>query len=270
MEIEEFRWYKSLVLFGCGEDPYDIDADDPDVKLIPGLLEKCIIPKLSGLFEHVWDPLSTKQTTLAIELIRGMAEVYPNFHAQNKTTQSLFAAITTRLRRSVSDDVFVPLYPKSLLDSKTSGALIFFQRQFWSCVKLMGNILMWEGLILSARLQEMAIDGLLNRYLLLALQHSHLYYDSLEKAKAIVAALPKQWFSDQQQTTMASLEALARYLATLAASMQRSSAGCPEAERKKARNGIKKVVQLLIQLRSIDKARLVAREHNMEEQVKDV
>ena len=51
----------------------------------------------------------------------------------------------------------------------------------------------------------------------------------------IVAALPKQWFSDQQQTTMASLEALARYLATLAASMQRSSAGCPEAERKKAR-----------------------------------
>ena len=37
-----------------------------------------------------------------------------------------------------------------------------------------------------------------------------------------------------------------------------------------ARNGIKKVVQLLIQLRSIDKARLVAREHNMEEQVKDV
>lgn len=51
----------------------------------------------------------------------------------------------------------------------------------------------------------------------------------------IVAALPKQWFSDQQQTTMASLEALARFLATLAASMQRSSAGCPEAERKKAR-----------------------------------
>ena len=48
MEIEEFRWYKSLVLFGCGEDPYDIDADDPDVKLIPGLLDKCIIPKLTG------------------------------------------------------------------------------------------------------------------------------------------------------------------------------------------------------------------------------
>ena len=41
----------------------------------------------TGLFEHVWDPLSQKQTTLAIKLIRGMAEVYPNFQAQNKTTQ---------------------------------------------------------------------------------------------------------------------------------------------------------------------------------------
>lgn len=99
----------------------------------------------------------------------------------------------------------------------------------------MGNILRWEGLISSARLQEMAVDGLLNRYLLLALQHSHLYYDSLEKAKAITATFPKQWFSEQQQKTLPSLEALARYLATLAASMQRSCAGCPEAEKKKAR-----------------------------------
>ena len=37
-----------------------------------------------------------------------------------------------------------------------------------------------------------------------------------------------------------------------------------------SRNGIKKVIQLLVQLRSVDKARLVAKEHNMEEQVKDI
>ena len=56
----------------------------------------------------------------------------------------------------------------------------------------MGNILKWEGLISSARLQEMAVDGLLNRYLLLALQHSHLYYDSLEKAKAVSTVILPQ------------------------------------------------------------------------------
>ena len=49
LEIEDFRWYKSLVLFGCGDDPYDIDVDDPDVKLIPIVLEKSLIPKLTGI-----------------------------------------------------------------------------------------------------------------------------------------------------------------------------------------------------------------------------
>lgn len=49
IEIEDFRWYKSLVLFGCGDDPYDIDIEDPDVKLIPMVLEKSLIPKLTGI-----------------------------------------------------------------------------------------------------------------------------------------------------------------------------------------------------------------------------
>ena len=51
----------------------------------------------------------------------------------------------------------------------------------------------------------------------------------------ITATFPKQWFNEQQQTTVPSLEALARFLATLALNIQRSCAGCPEAEKKKAR-----------------------------------
>lgn len=60
MEIEDFRWYKSLVLFGCGDDPYDIDVDDPDVKLIPIVLEKSLIPKLTGIrfLFHCFLPMS--------------------------------------------------------------------------------------------------------------------------------------------------------------------------------------------------------------------
>ena len=41
-------WYRSAVLFGVGSDPYAIDADDADVKLLPSLVEKTLIAKLTG------------------------------------------------------------------------------------------------------------------------------------------------------------------------------------------------------------------------------
>ena len=41
-------WYKSIVLFGVGSNPYDVDADDTDLKLLPSLLEKTVLTKLTG------------------------------------------------------------------------------------------------------------------------------------------------------------------------------------------------------------------------------
>lgn len=68
--------------------------------------------------------------------------------------------MVTRIRKTLDDDVFVPLYPKMyvppispfvesiglllafiisiyrLLENTSLGANAFFQRQFWSCVKV--------------------------------------------------------------------------------------------------------------------------------------
>ena len=52
--MEDFRWYKSLVLFGCGDDPYDINSEDTDVKLIPTVLENSMIPKLTGMYSKCY------------------------------------------------------------------------------------------------------------------------------------------------------------------------------------------------------------------------
>ena len=67
MEIEDFRWYKSLVLFGCGDDPYDIDVDDPDVKLIPVVLEKTLITKLTGIVFNSEKKLAIKLSLKTIK-----------------------------------------------------------------------------------------------------------------------------------------------------------------------------------------------------------
>lgn len=71
--------------------------------------------------------------------------------------------IVLRTRRTLDEDIFLPLYPKkyvgynknpwksqellaylhiyscflsSVMDNKNSGAYLFYQRQFWSCVKV--------------------------------------------------------------------------------------------------------------------------------------
>ena len=49
------------------------------------------------------------------------------------------------------------------LENTSSPRYLFYQRQFWSCVKLLGNITQWAGLISPEILQELVLDGLLNR-----------------------------------------------------------------------------------------------------------
>lgn len=46
----------------------------------------------------------------------------------------------------------------------------FFQRQFGTAVKLLRNLLAWQGVVADRVLRDVAISSLLNRYLLAALR----------------------------------------------------------------------------------------------------
>lgn len=48
----------------------------------------------------------------------------------------------------------------------------FFQRQFANAVKLLSNIVRWQGLLSDEVICEIAIDSLLNRYLLMGIRIS--------------------------------------------------------------------------------------------------
>lgn len=48
----------------------------------------------------------------------------------------------------------------------------FFQRQTVSAIKLLRNLLCWQGVVSDLVLQEVALGALLNRYLMVALRTS--------------------------------------------------------------------------------------------------
>ena len=46
-DFEELRWYESLIFYGFKEGEV-IDKEDDDVKLLPAIVDKILLPKLSG------------------------------------------------------------------------------------------------------------------------------------------------------------------------------------------------------------------------------
>ncbi|XP_036379986.1 PAX3- and PAX7-binding protein 1 [Megalops cyprinoides] len=264
--FEYMLWFESLLFYGCEEQP-KMQKGDLDVSLLPAIVERVIVPKLAVLADQVWDPLSSSQTTRLVAFMHKLIKGYPTvLHGDNKNTQELLKTIVLRTRRTLDNDVFMPLYPKNVLENKNSGPYLFFQRQFWSCVKLLGNILQWHGILSNSALRELAVDSTLNRYILSALQATEPGEESVEKSQSVVECFPQQWFSSLKgQQTLPQLENFCRYLKHLASTIYRVSMGGSDVERRNAREHIKEVVKLLGRMNALDHVIAVATEHGIKD-----
>ncbi|XP_075767003.1 PAX3- and PAX7-binding protein 1 [Pelodiscus sinensis] len=264
-DFESMLWFESLLFYGCEEQ--EQEKDDADISLLPTIVERVVLPKLTVLAESIWDPFSTTQTSRMVAITQKLVNGYPSVvNAENKNTQTLLKALLLRMRRTLDDDVFMPLYPRNILENKNSGPYLFFQRQFWSSVKLLGNFLQWYGILSNKTLQELSIDGLLNRYILMAFQNSEYGEDSIKKAQSVIACFPKQWFANLKgDKTISQLENFCRYLIHLADTIYRNSIGCSDVEKRNAREHIKQIVKLLASIRALDHAVAVANDHNVKE-----
>ncbi|NXN84788.1 GCFC2 factor, partial [Bombycilla garrulus] len=98
------------------------------------------------------------------------------------------------MKKSVEEDVFIPLYPKSTVEDKSSLRSKFQERRFWSAVKLLSNVVLWDGIIPEDKVRDLGLSKLLNRYLLLNILNTPLGLDSIEKCNKVVACLPERWF----------------------------------------------------------------------------
>uniref|UniRef100_A0A7N8X937 PAX3 and PAX7 binding protein 1 n=2 Tax=Mastacembelus armatus TaxID=205130 RepID=A0A7N8X937_9TELE len=266
--FEYMLWFESLLFYGF-EEHSTLQRGDGDIGLLPAIVEKVILSKLTVLAEQVWDPLSSSQTTRLVGFIQRLMKGYPTvLHGDNRYTQELLKTIVLRTRRTLDEDVFLPLYPKNVLENKNSSPYLFYERQFWSCVKLLGNILQWEGILSSSCLKDLALDSTLNRYILSALQTTDTAEDNVQKCQkvGVTFSLPAHWFSGlKNQQTLPQLEPFCRYLAHLANSLYRSTMGKSDVERRTAKEQVKEVVKMLGHMNALDHIVTVASEHGIKD-----
>uniref|UniRef100_A0A673ASQ6 PAX3 and PAX7 binding protein 1 n=1 Tax=Sphaeramia orbicularis TaxID=375764 RepID=A0A673ASQ6_9TELE len=85
--FEYMLWFESLLFYGFEENSV-LQKGEADISLLPAIVEKVIISKLTVLAEQVWDPLSSSQTARLVGFIHRLMKGYPTvLHGDNQYTQ---------------------------------------------------------------------------------------------------------------------------------------------------------------------------------------
>uniref|UniRef100_A0A452IDZ4 GCF C-terminal domain-containing protein n=1 Tax=Gopherus agassizii TaxID=38772 RepID=A0A452IDZ4_9SAUR len=165
--LNEMPWFRAIEEFTDAKNmPQSKRNDDPDQTILPTIIEKTILPKITGFVEHVWDPLSTSQTVSLVQLCKNVFEEHSlSKNESSKAKEDLVNSIVSRMKKSIEED-------------------------------LLSNILLWDGIILEDTLHELGLGKLLNRYLLLILLNAPPGPDNVEKCNKVVACLPERWFKE--------------------------------------------------------------------------
>ncbi|XP_041888788.1 intron Large complex component GCFC2 isoform X3 [Corvus kubaryi] len=197
-ELEEMPWFRAIEEFSDAENVSESKRDDDhDKEVLPRVIEKTILPKITAFVKSVWDPLSTSQTKNLVQLCNNIfGRQILSKNESSRAREDLMNTVVLRMKKSVEEDVFIPLYPKSTVEDKSSLRSKFQERRFWSAVKLLSNVVLWDGIIQEDKVRDLGLNKLLNRYLLLNILNTPLGLDNIEKCNKVVACLPERWFQD--------------------------------------------------------------------------
>ncbi|KAF6731126.1 GC-rich sequence DNA-binding factor 2 [Oryzias melastigma] len=196
-EFENHPWFLVVETFCHGHGHEELEHTDRQT--LSSTIEKTVLPKMTAFVELVWDPMSHQQSASLSGVCHRLKEDYSIFQGeQSKPVKGFIEAVIQRLRNCVDEDVFIPLYPKRCLDDRSSPQCRFRDQQFWTGVKLLGNMGRWDLLLPEAVLKELMLDKLLNRYLMITLC-SQTLSNTTSACKKIAESFPISWFEGDSQ-----------------------------------------------------------------------
>ncbi|XP_053919115.1 intron Large complex component GCFC2 isoform X2 [Cuculus canorus] len=256
-ELEEMPWFRAIEEFS---DARNISAskrdDDPDGVVLPKVMDKTILPKITAFVKSMWDPLSTSQTKNLVQLCNNLLEKQVlSKNECSRAKEDLINMVVQRMKKSIEEDVFIPLYPKSTVEDKSSLCSKFQERRFWSAVKLLSNVLLWDGIVQEDTIRDLGLSKLLNRYLLLNLINTPPGPDNVEKCRKVVACFPEGWFQELRSgSTLPELLNFCQHLLQCARALHKNNHS----------NETKEVLLLLVKIKALGVVEDFIEEHKLE------
>ncbi|TKS69933.1 DNA-binding factor 2 GC-rich sequence [Collichthys lucidus] len=193
--FENLPWFTAVETFCHGHGHEELEHTDRQT--LSNIIEKTVLPKITAFVELVWDPVCRHQSVCLADVCHRLKEDYSIFEGeQSKPVKAFINAVINRLRSCVDEDVFIPLYPKKLLEDQSSPQCRFRDQQFWTAIKLLGNMGKWDLLLPELVLKELMLDKLLNRYLMITVCSQTLCND-VDACGKIADSLPLSWLKGE-------------------------------------------------------------------------
>ncbi|XP_031702532.1 intron Large complex component GCFC2 [Anarrhichthys ocellatus] len=197
-DFENLPWFTAVETFCHGHGHEELEHTDRET--LSNVIEKTVLPKITAYVELVWDPMSRRQSVCLSDVCHRLKEDYSIFEGeQSKPVKVFKEAVIGRLRSCVDEDVFIPLYTKKFLEDRLSPQCRFRDQQFWTAVKLLGNMGKWDLLLPESALKELMLDKLLNRYLMITMCSQTLYNNAVHACTKIGDSLPLSWFKGENE-----------------------------------------------------------------------
>ena len=117
--LTQHQWLRDACCMGIDErgkaifDDTELATHDDVVNVVPGIVDKCIVPRLTEIITRIFDPLSSGHCrALAAQLLELRTLGSNVLEPKSKSMQRLYSALVQRVRTTLDDDLFMPLFAK--------------------------------------------------------------------------------------------------------------------------------------------------------------
>ena len=108
--IDQMEWHRSLSTYSWS--PKETESSlsaDPDRRLVSIVVEKVVLPKVTGLVKVAYDPLSTSQTSRLTGLLKSFVSEYPTLRGDSRQVRELLTAARDRIKECIDNDPYIPI-----------------------------------------------------------------------------------------------------------------------------------------------------------------
>ncbi|CAD5207326.1 unnamed protein product [Bursaphelenchus okinawaensis] len=113
-KLEEMEWYKAVLRLGFDNTEVDVDHR-MIIGLIPNIVEKIVVPKLTKLITDQYDPLSYTQTLRITTEIDNLTRTYSTLNNKSKIYKKLLNALRQKAQEAVNEEGRIPEHLRQIV-----------------------------------------------------------------------------------------------------------------------------------------------------------